>query len=141
MKLLTTILKAVTFSVLVTGILSAQKIDPCKQTTQLSRKAKGVQTFISNSGGNVPLAGSPYGYEIWTQGGNNNTLLWFGTNQGGGAAFRTEWNNPNDYLGCVGYFLNQEKSYNDYENFYVDYNYTRSANGTGGSYSYIGIYG
>ena len=141
MKLLTTILKAVTFSVLLTGTICAQKIDPCMQTVRLSRKAKGVQTFTSNSGGNVPLAGSPYGYEMWTQGGNNNTLLWFGPNRGGGAAFRTEWNNPNDYLGRVGYFMNEEKSYNEYEDFYVDYNYTRSANGTGGSYSYIGIYG
>jgi len=111
------------------------------QTARLNPTAKGVQTFRSNSGGNVPLAGSPYGYEMWTQGGNNNTLLWFGSNQGGGAAFRTEWNNPNDYLGRLGYYMNQGKPYTDYKNLYADYNYTRSANGTGGGYSYIGIYG
>jgi len=35
----------------------------------------------------------------------------------------------------------QAKPYTSYKNLYVDYNYTRSANGTGGGYSYIGVYG
>ena len=117
------------------------EIAPCLQTAGLSRTARGVQTFTKNSNGNVPLAGSPYGYEMWTEGGNNNSLLWFGPNQGGGAAFRTEWNSAHDYLGRVGFYLDQGKPYTDYKNFYADYNYTRSENGTGGGYSYIGVYG
>jgi len=110
-------------------------------TTPLDKNAAGVQTFTSNSGGNKTLSGSPYGYEMWTEGGNDNKLIWYGPNQGGGAAFRAEWNNPNDFLGRVGYFWNQNKPFTDYKNIYCDFNYTRSVRSTAGSYSYIGIYG
>lgn len=120
---------------------AAAQTDPCMQTERLDPTAQGVQIFTSNSGGDIPLAGSPYGYEMWTEGGNNNMLLWFGPNQGGGAAFRTEWNEARDYLGRVGYFMDEGKPYTDYKNLYADYNYIRSANGTAGGYSYIGIYG
>ena len=113
----------------------------CLQTARLSRTAQGVQTFTHNSNGSKNLAGSPYSYEMWTEGGNNNLLLWFGPNQGGGAAFRTEWNNAHDYLGRVGFYLDQGKPYTEYKNFYADYNYIRSENGTGGGFSYIGVYG
>ncbi|MDR2575469.1 MAG: glycoside hydrolase family 11 protein [Treponema sp.] len=114
---------------------------PTITTTPLDKNAAGVQTFTSNSGGNKALSGSPYGYEMWTEGGNNNKLIWFGPNQGGGAAFRAEWNNPNDFLGRVGYFWNQGKPFTDYKNIYCDFNYTRSGRSTAGNYSYIGIYG
>ena len=125
----------------VTAAFGQAPVEPCTQTTKLSTSATGVQTFTTNSSGNKPLTGSPYGYEMWTEGGNNNKLIWFGPNQGGGAAFRTEWNNPTDYLGRIGYFWNEGKPYTSYKNVYCDFNYTRSANGTGGSYSYLGIYG
>ena len=125
----------------VTAAFGQAPVEPCTQTTKLSTSATGVQTFTTNSSGNKPLTGSPYGYEMWTEGGNNNKLIWFGPNQGGGAAFRTEWNNPNDYLGRIGYFWNEGKPYTSYKNVYCDFNYTRSANGTGGGYSYLGIYG
>ena len=114
-----------------------QKTDPCTRNEQLS----GGTTFTNNSGGNVPLAGSAYGYEMWTESGNNNLLTWYGPEQGGGAAFRTEWNEPNVFLGRVGYFWNEGKPYTDYKNVYCDFNFTRSDEGTGGACSYIGIYG
>jgi endo-1,4-beta-xylanase len=98
-------------------------------------------TFTSNSNGNKPLPGSPYGYEMWTEGGNDNKLIWYGPNQRGGAAFRTEWNNPNIYLGRVGYYWGNGKKYTEYKNIFVDFNYTRSGRNTAGSHSYIGIYG
>jgi endo-1,4-beta-xylanase len=120
-----------------TKLQETQKTNPCTQNTKLS----GGTIFTGNSGGNVPLSGSPYGYEMWTEGGNNNRMIWYGANQGGGAAFRAEWNNARDFLGRVGYFWNQDKPYTDYKNVYCDFNFTRSANGTGGNYSYIGIYG
>jgi len=104
-------------------------------------KEVGEITFTSNSGGNQPLPGSPYGYEMWTNGGNNNKLIWYGPNERGGAAFRAEWNNPNDFLGRVGYFWNQGKPYTYYNNVYCDFSFSRSANGTAGIFSYIGIYG
>ena len=99
------------------------------------------ETYSGNSGGNRSLSGSPYGYEIWAAGGSDNKLIWYGPDQRGGAAFRAEWNYPNDFLGRVGYFWNQGKPYTYYKNVYCDFKFTRSANGTAGSYSYIGIYG
>jgi len=101
----------------------------------------GTTTFSGNSQGNRPLSGSPYGYEIWSAGGSNNRLIWYGPNQRGGAAFRAEWNYPDDFLGRVGYFWNQGRPYTYYKNVFCDFDFTRSANGTAGNYSYIGIYG
>jgi len=114
-----------------------EEVDPTTQTTKLS----GGTTYTSNSGGNRSLPGSPYGYEMWTEGGNNNKLIWYGANQGGGAAFRAEWNNPNDFLGRVGYFFGSGRKYTAYKNLYCGFNYTRSERSTAGAYSYIGIYG
>jgi len=117
--------------------LVAQTVDPCTQNTKLT----GGTIFTANSGGSKPLSGSPYAYELWTQGGNNNRLTWYGTNQGGGAAFRAEWTNPSDFLGRVGYYWGNGGSYTQYKNIYCDFNFTRSNQNTAGDYSYIGIYG
>jgi endo-1,4-beta-xylanase len=104
-------------------------------------KSIGGITFTSNSNGNRSLSGSPYGYEMWSQGGNNNKLTWFGADQRGGAAFRAEWNKPDDFLGRVGYWWGNGGKYAEYRNIYADFDYTRSERGTAGDYSYIGIYG
>ena len=118
--------------------LSAQIVDPCTQNTQLT----GGTTFTNTGGGNKALSGSPYGYEISTNSGNAVKLIWYGTNQGGGAAFRTEWTNPaGGFLGRVGYYWGNGGPYTQYKNIYCDFNFTRSAKNTGGNYSYIGIYG
>jgi len=101
----------------------------------------GAILYTSNSGGNKPLTGSPYGYEMWTEGGNNNKLIWYGPTERGGAAFRAEWNNPNDFLGRIGYFWGSGGLYTTYKNMYADFTYTRSGRSTAGDYSYIGIYG
>jgi len=114
-----------------------QSMKPFTQNTKLT----GGTLFTANSGGNKPLNGSPYGYEMWTQGGNNNKLIWFGPEQGGGAAFRAEWNNPNDFLGRIGFYWGNGRKYTEYRNMYADFNYTRSERNTAGDYSYIGIYG
>ncbi|MDR2923866.1 MAG: glycoside hydrolase family 11 protein [Treponema sp.] len=78
---------------------------------------------------------------MWTEGGNNNKLTWYGPNQGGGMAFKAEWNNPNDFLGRIGYYWGNGGPYTQYKNMYADFNYTRSGRNTAGDYSYIGIYG
>jgi len=121
------------------------QVDPCDQTAKLNANASGVQTFTSNSSGNKNLGGSGdtnFGYEMWTEGGNNNKLTWFGPDQGGGYAFKAEWNNPTDFLGRLGYFWGKTgKKWDQFKNICADFNYTRSANGTAGGYSYIGIYG
>jgi endo-1,4-beta-xylanase len=111
------------------------------QSSSQNERIPGTRTYSGNSQGNRPLPGSPYGYEMWSAGGNRNRLIWYGPEQRGGAAFRAEWNNPDDFLGRVGYFWNQGRPYAYYKNVYCDFNFTRSANGTAGNYSYIGIYG
>ena len=106
-----------------------------------SETGEGEITYTSNIGGNKSLPGSPYGYEMWSQGGNNNKLKWYGPDQRGGAAFRAEWNNPNDFLGRVGYYWGNGGAYTSYGNIYCDFTFTRSGRSTAGNYSYIGIYG
>jgi endo-1,4-beta-xylanase len=98
-------------------------------------------TFTGNSGGNRPLPGSPYGYEMWSASGNNNKLIWYGPKERGGAAFSVEWNNAHDFLGRVGLFWGNGGPYTAYGNLYAVFSYTRSVRGTAGNYSYIGIYG
>ena len=110
-------------------------------TNKPEEKLEPYKTYTSNSGGNQSLQGSPYGYEMWTKGGNNNKLIWYGPDQGGGAAFRAEWNNPDDFLGRVGLFWNEGKPYTNYGDLYCDFKFTRSERSTAGAYSYIGIYG
>jgi len=109
-------------------------------TAQLNINDSGVKTYTSN--GRASLSGSPYDYEMWTNSGTGNKLIWFGPNQGGQGAFRAEWTNPDDYLARVGYFWGNGGPFTQYKNIYADFNYTRSGRGTGGKfYSYIGIYG
>ena len=103
-------------------------------------KAGGI-TYTGSSGGNQSLPGSPYGYEMWAEGGNDNKLIWYGPNERGGAAFRAEWNDPNDFLGRVGFFWGNGDRYTSYGNLYCDFEFTRSGRNTAGDYSYIGIYG
>jgi len=119
------------------GQKEEQMDDPCKQEEKLS----GGITYNGNSGGYKRLPGSPYYYEMWAASGDNNKLTWYGPDQGGGAAFRAEWNNANVFLGRVGYTWNEGKPYTAYKNVFCDFSFHRSANGTAGGTSYIGIYG
>jgi len=119
--------------------------DPCSQTTKLNANGSGAQSWNGTKSA-TQLGGSgddAYGVEAWAEAGGGQTkLTWFGPNQGGGFAFRAEWTNSEDYLGRFGYqWGNNGKKWNALGDLCVDYNYTRSANGTGGSYSYIGVYG
>jgi endo-1,4-beta-xylanase len=126
---------AITFAVPLFG----QSVDPCTQTTKLSNPSS---TITSNGTGNLSGSGATLiHYEMWTEGGSGNKLMWFGADKGGGSAFRAEWNNPNDFLGRVGYYWGNGSTYATYKNIYADFNYTRSGRETAGDYSYIGIYG
>ena len=122
--------------------------DPCSEANskKLNASASGTRT-INGTISATTLYGSGddlIGVEAWTnKGGSNTKLIWFGQNQGGGSAFRAEWpGGSDDYLGRVGYFWGTNgKKWNALGDLCVDYNYTRSGVNTGGSYSYIGIYG
>ena len=135
--------KILIFMAVCSMLLWAQ--DPCTQTTKLNASASGAQTWNGTKSATT-VGGSgddAYGVEAWTEmGGDATKLTWFGPNQGGGYAFRAEWTSSTDYLGRFGYFWgNNGKKWSSLGDLCVDYNYTRSANGTGGSYSYLGIYG
>jgi len=119
--------------------------DPCSDANSAKLSTTGAQTWNGTKGATV-LYGSgddAIGVEAWTEAGGDATkLTWFGQNQGGGSAFRAEWTSSTDYLGRLGYqWGTNGKKWNNLGDLCVDYNYTRSANGTGGSYSYLGIYG
>jgi uncharacterized repeat protein (TIGR02543 family) len=120
-------------------------LDPCTETAQLNASATGAQTWNGTKSATT-VGGSgddAYGVEAWTEAGGNATkLTWYGPSQGGGYAFKAEWTNSTDYLGRFGYFWGSGgKKWSALGDLCVDYNYKRSANGSGGSYSYIGIYG
>ncbi|MDR2582919.1 MAG: glycoside hydrolase family 11 protein [Fibromonadaceae bacterium] len=132
---------AIALCLAITFTVSVFAQNPCDQTTKLT----GGTTYNGTKGATV-LYGSgddAIGVEAWTEAGGNATkLTWYGQNQGGGSAFRAEWTNSTDYLGRVGYqWGTNGKKWSNLGDLCVDYNYTRSANGSGGSYSYIGIYG
>jgi len=123
----------------ITFAVPAWSQDACSQTTKLSNPSK---TITSNGTGDLSGSGNTkIHYEVWTEGGNNNKLIWYGADKGGGAAYRAEWNNPTDFLGRIGYFWGNGGKYDTYKNIYVDFNFTRSGRSTAGDYSYIGIYG
>jgi len=111
--------------------------DPFLQKMELN----GGKMFSGNSQGNRALQGTPFGYEIWSESGNDNRLIWYGAEYGGGAAFRAEWNNAKTFLGRVGLFWDNGNHYSYYNNTFCDFEFTRSDNGTAGRTSYIGIYG
>ena len=104
-------------------------IDACTQTTKLS----GGTSFTSDGTGNVGNTG--YHYELWHDGSGSMKM----TNYGVGAAFNATWNNAGDFLARVGLKFDETKTYDQYGNIVADYAFTKT--GSGGGYSYIGIYG
>jgi len=118
-----------------------QAVDVCSQTTQLTG---GTEINLNQDSQQMgAISGTPYHFEIWVDQGRAQgaKLNLYGAGKGGGGAFRADWDNNNDYLGRVGYYWGNGGPYTQYKNIYADFNYKRSDNGTGGNYSYIGIYG
>nr|AGS52642.1 xylanase [uncultured bacterium contig00043] len=120
-------------------------VDPATQTAPLDPDMNGVRKYSGNSSGNQSLPGSPYGYEIYVESGKNikTNLMWYGPNQGGGAAFKADWSASEraNFIARIGYFWGNGKKYTSYNDLFCGFNFTRSANGTAGGWSYIGIYG
>jgi len=61
------------------------------------------------------------------------------TTYGVGAAFKAAWNNSGDFLARVGLQWNETQTYDQLGTISADYSYTKT--GSGGAYSFIGIYG
>jgi endo-1,4-beta-xylanase len=90
----------------------------------------GTQHCSSNATGTV----GSLSWSIWSSGSGGCI-----TPYGVGAAYKTTWNNSGDFLAGVGFQWNETKTYDQYGTISADYAYTRT--GTGGGYSYLGIYG
>jgi len=137
-SIITVVIVALSFTLSLPII--AQTVDPCTQNTRLTG---GINLKMEGHEGMGPLEGTPYHYEMWVdkKGAQSITLSWYGANQGGGAAFKATWVNPDCYLGRIGYFWGDGQEYTAYGNIFVDFNYKRSGRGTAGGWSYIGIYG
>lgn len=90
----------------------------------------GGQSHSGNSqGGTGNLA-----WQIWSNQGSG-TLTTFST-----PAFSAGWNNSGDYLGRLGYeWGNGGKTYESYGTIKAQYSFKKT--GSGGGFSYIGIYG
>jgi hypothetical protein len=82
-----------------------------------------------------------------SQGGSNNLAWQIWSNQGSGTlttfstpAFSAAWNNSGDYLGRLGFeWGNSGKTYDQYGTITAGFAFKKS--GSGGGFSYIGIYG
>jgi hypothetical protein len=90
----------------------------------------GTAHCSSNGSG---TAGS-YSWSIWSSGSGGCI-----TPYGVGAAFKATWNNAGDFLAREGFQWDETKTYDQYGTVSADYAYAKT--GSGGGYSYIGIYG
>jgi len=101
-------------------------VDPCSVTTPLTG---GTVHTSSNASGTA----AGLNWTIWS----NSTAGSITTYTV--PAFSADWNNSGDYLARLGLQWNQTKTYDQYGTISAQFNYTKS--GSGGGYSYIGIYG
>jgi endo-1,4-beta-xylanase len=90
----------------------------------------GTQHCTSNGQGVV----GAYTWSIWSSGSGGCI-----TPHDVGAAFHASWNNSGDFLARVGLQWNETQTFDQLGILSADFAYTKS--GTGGGYSYIGIYG
>jgi acetyl esterase/lipase len=109
---------------------SSDCFDPCTHTTNYS----GGTVITTNATKNI---GNGYHAELWRDTNTGNMTV-FGDSAD--CAFKANWNNSGDFLARVGYFDSlSTKKYSDLGEIYAVYNFSK--NGTGGSYSYFGVYG
>ena len=107
-------------------------IDACKD--EMGHEGSSQTTQGQNNSsvtGNV--GSSPYHYEIWYQGGNNNMTFY------DNGTYKASWNGTNDFLARVGFKYNEDKTYDELGP--IDAYFKWSKQGSAGGYNYIGIYG
>lgn len=90
----------------------------------------GMQHCSSNASGTV----GSYTYTIWSSGSGGCI-----TPYGKDAAYKATWNNSGDFLARVGLQWNETQTYEQLGTIAADFAYTKT--GSGGGYSFIGIYG
>jgi endo-1,4-beta-xylanase len=108
-----------------TGSAGGAPLD-CNATMPTS----GTKHSGNGQGGKDNLA-----WQLWANNAANGSITTFST-----TAFEADWNNAGDFLARIGYeWGNAGKSYDTYGTISADFAYKKT--GTGGGYSYIGIYG
>ena len=114
------------------GGSTSTTIDACKDEMGHQGESKTTQGQNNQSvTGNV--GSSPYHYEIWYQGGNNNMTFY------DNGTYKASWNGTNDFLARVGFKYNEDKTYQELGP--IDAYFKWSKQGSAGGYNYIGIYG
>jgi endo-1,4-beta-xylanase len=93
----------------------------------------GGTQHCSNSTGNI---GGGYSFQSWSSGTGTGCMTPYG---GGDAAFKANWSNVGDYLARVGLGWNSTQTFDQLGTIAADYSYTKT--GSGGGFSFIGIYG
>lgn len=126
--LVTRMIAATSATLLMCAASAGAATDACSQTTPLT----GGTLYTTDGTGSEAGDGN---HELWHDGGGTMKMTVYGKN----AAFKAEWNNAGDFLARTGLKWNETKTYDAYGNVTADFNFTKS--GTGGGYSYIGIYG
>jgi endo-1,4-beta-xylanase len=115
-----------TGGVTATGGTGGAGTDPCTVTTLPSG---GTAHNSSNASGTA----AGLDWTIWSNG-SAGTITTFTT-----PAFSASWNNSGDFLARVGLQWNDTKTYDQLGTVTAQYSQTKT--GSGGGYSYIGIYG
>ena len=116
---------------LVTSVY-ADDIDACKDEMGHQGDSKTTQGQNNQSvTGNV--GSSPYHYEIWYQGGNNNMTFY------DNGTYKASWNGTGDFLARVGFKYDEKSTYDELGP--IDAYFKWSKSGNAGGYNYIGIYG
>jgi endo-1,4-beta-xylanase len=100
--------------------------DACATTTVPSG---GTQHASNNASGTA----SGLSWTIWSNG-SGGSITTYST-----PAFSAAWNNSGDFLARIGLQWNNTKTYDQYGTISAQFSSTKS--GSGGGYSYIGIYG
>ncbi len=93
--------------------------------------SSGTQHCQTMGVGNLP---GGFQWSIWSSG-SGGCITTYNT----GCAFKATWDESGDFLARAGYQWNSTQTYAELGTITADYTFTRS--GTGGSFSYIGVYG
>jgi len=101
-------------------------VDPCTVTTVPSGGTQHTSTNASGSAAGL-------NWTIWSNG-SAGSITTYST-----PAFSAAWNNSGDYLARLGLQWNQSKTFDQYGTIAAQYSQKKT--GSGGGYSYIGIYG
>ena len=127
------------------GITGAGGVSAAGGAAAGGSTSTGTSTAAIDCNAAMPSGGTSHSGN--SQGGTGNLAWQIWSNQGSGTlttfstpAFSAAWNNSGDYLGRLGFeWGNSGKTYDQYGTITADFTFKKT--GSGGGFSYIGIYG